>query len=140
MSRIQGQSTGGVSPVAQAAAVAALNGHQDLVADMRTIYAARGAMVARALAALPGVRCTTPRAAFYVFPDISGLFGRTAPGGRVLNTDEDVSDALLEDALVACVHGTAFGAPGHLRISTASDDEPLREACRRIAAFCAALR
>ncbi|MEJ0049143.1 MAG: pyridoxal phosphate-dependent aminotransferase [Rhodospirillales bacterium] len=139
MSRVQGQSTGGVSPVAQAAAVAALEGPQDLVARMRTTYAARGQMVAAALAAIPGVRCAAPRAAFYVFPDISGVLGRTAPSGKVLATDAELADALLADAHVGCVHGAAFGAPGHLRISTAADDEPLREACRRIATFCASL-
>jgi aspartate aminotransferase len=140
MSRVQGQSTGGVSPVAQAAAVAALAGPQDLVDVMRRTYATRGRKMAAALSALPGVCCAVPQGAFYVFPNISGLLGQHTPTGRVIHTDADFADALLEDAGVACVHGTAFGAPGHMRLSTAADDASLDEASRRIAAFCAALR
>lgn len=140
MSRVQGQSTGGVSPIAQAAAVAALTGPQDIVADMRATYAARGRRVAAALDGLHGMRCRVPRGAFYVFPDVSGVLGRTAPGGRRLTTDEDVAAALLEDARVATVHGAAFGAPGHLRLSTAAEDAALATACARIAAFCADLK
>ena len=133
MARVQGQSTGGISPVAQAAAVAALNGPQDLVAHMRAIYAARGRRVAAALGALPGVSCAVPQGAFYVFADVGGLLGGTSAAGRALRTDADVEAALLEEAHVACVHGAAFGAPGFLRLSTAADDTALDEACARIA-------
>ncbi len=139
MSRVQGQSTGGVSPIAQAAATAALTGPQDLVTTMRSTYAARGRAAAAALNTLPGIACPTPQAAFYVFPDITGLYGKTAPGGRVLTSDEDVTEALLEDARIACVAGTAFGAPGHIRLSTAGAEAALSLACHRIGDFVAGL-
>jgi len=139
MSQVQGQSTGGVGPVAQAAAVAALDGKQDLVAEMRHVYGARSRRVAAALDAIPGVNCTAPAGAFYVFPAIAGLLGRRSPGGRAIASDADFATALVEEAHVAAVHGDAFGAPGYLRLSTAAADAALDEACRRIVAFCAAL-
>jgi len=139
MSRVQGQSTGGVSPIAQAAAVAALDGPQDLVADMRRVYGERSRRVAAALSAIPGVQCTAPAGAFYVFPFIAGLFGSRSPGGRAIATDADFATALVEEAHVAAVHGGAFGAAGYLRLSTAASDAELDEACRRIGAFCQAL-
>jgi aspartate aminotransferase len=139
MSMVQGQSTGGVGPVAQAAAVAALDGPQDLVADMRAVYGARSRRVAAALNAIPGVSCTAPAGAFYVFPDISGLLGQRSPAGRAIGNDADFATALLEEAHVAAVAGAAFGVPGHLRLSTAASDAALDEACRRVTAFCASL-
>jgi aspartate aminotransferase len=139
MSLMQGQSTGGVGPVAQAAAAAALNGPQDLVAAMRAAYRARGARVAAALDALPGVRCPVPLAAFYVFADVSGWLGRASPGGRVMQSDADVAAALLDEARVACVQGSAFGGPGHVRFSTAASDAALAEGCARISSFAAGM-
>jgi aspartate aminotransferase len=139
MSRVQGQSTGGVSPVAQAAAAAALDGPQDLVAEMRRVYGARSRRVAAALNAIPGLSCASPAGAFYVFPSVAGLMGRRSPGGRRIETDADFATALVEEGHVATVHGEAFGAPGHVRLSTAAADAALDEACRRIALFCAAL-
>jgi aspartate aminotransferase len=136
MSKVQGQSTGGVSPVAQAAAVAALNGPQDSVTEMRAAYAARSAHVAAAMAAIPGVRCATPRGAFYVFPDISGLLPMTSPCGATLTSDAEFCAALLAEAHVAAVHGASFGMPGHVRLSTAASPAALTQACRRIALFC----
>ncbi len=139
MCRVQGQSTGGVGPVAQAAAVAALDGPQDLVARMRQVYGARSRRVAAALNAIPGLACTAPAGAFYVFPCVEGLLGKRSPGGRAIATDADFATALVEEAHVATVHGEAFGAPGHVRLSTAAADAALDEACRRIAEFCGAL-
>ena len=139
MSRVQGQSTGGVSPVAQAAAVAALDGPQDLVAEMRAVYGARSRRVAAALDAVPGVACAAPAGAFYVFPRIEGLLGRRLPGGAAIASDADFTGALVEEAHVAAVHGAAFGMPGYMRLSTAASDAELDEGCRRIAAFCKAL-
>jgi aspartate aminotransferase len=136
MSKVQGQSTGGVSPVAQAASVAALNGPQDIVTEMRAAYAARSAHVAAAMNAIPGARCATPLGAFYVFPDISGLFPMTSPGGATLTNDAEFCAALLGEAHVAAVHGASFGMPGHMRLSTAASPSTLTEACRRIALFC----
>jgi aspartate aminotransferase len=139
MSQVQGQSTGGVGPVAQAAAVAALDGSQDLVAEMRRVYGARSRRVAAALNGIPGIACTAPAGAFYVFPDISGVLGQSSPGGSAIASDVDFAKALVEEAHVAAVHGAAFGAPGYLRLSTAAADAALDEACRRIVSFCAAL-
>ena len=130
MSKIQGQTTGGVSPLAQAAALAALDGPQDSVATMRATYAARSDRVSAALNAIPGIRCHQPPGAFYLYPDIGGCLG-----GR-LRTDVDMAAALLEEAYVGTVAGTAFGLSPHLRLSTAADDASLDEACRRIASFC----
>jgi aspartate aminotransferase len=140
MSKVQGQATGGISPVNQAAAVAALNGPQDLVAQMRAVYGARSRRVAAALNAMPGVRCRVPGGAFYVFPDISFCLGKTSPGGRVLADDAGFTAAMMEEAHVAAVDGTAFGTPGHLRLSTAADDAALDTACERIGAWIAGLR
>jgi aspartate aminotransferase len=139
MAKVQGQSTGGVSPMAQAAAVAALTGPQDIVADMRVAYARRARAVATALDAIRGVRCAVPQGAFYVFPDISGLLPATTPQGRHVHDDASFCDALLNEACLATVHGAAFGLPGHLRLSTAASDAALRAACVRMARFCASL-
>jgi aspartate aminotransferase len=139
MAKVQGQSTGGVSPIAQAAATAALEGPQDLVAEMRGIYAARSRRVAMALRAIPGMHCHIPDGAFYLYPSVAGLLGRVTPTGRRIDTDATFCDALLEEAGVATVHGAAFGKSPHVRLSTAAGDEALDAACARIAAFCANL-
>lgn len=138
--RVQGQSTGGVSPVAQAAAAAALDGPQEMVAVMRDAYAARSRLVAAALDAVPGLRCPRPAGAFYVFPSMTGLLGRTTRAGRAIDSDESFCAALLEEAGVATVHGAAFGAPGHFRISIATGEAALLTACARIGEFCAGIR
>jgi len=140
MSKVHGQATGGISPVNQAAAVAALNGPQDLVAEMRAVYGARSRRVATALNAIAGVTCRIPGGAFYVFPDISACLGKTSPGGRMLGDDAAFTAAMMEEAHVAAVDGTAFGTPGYLRLSTAADDAALATACERIATWIGALR
>ena len=139
MARVQGQSTGGVSPIAQAAAQAALDGPQDLVGVMRATYAARSARAARVIDVIPGLRCPAPPGAFYLFPEIAGLVGRTTPGGTLLDSDEAFCAALLEEGSVATVHGAAFGKSPHMRMSTATDDASLDAACGIIASFCASL-
>jgi len=140
MANIQGQATGGVCSVAQAAAVAALDGPQDCVAEMRAAYRRRRDLVVEALNACPGIVCHKPEGAFYVYPNVAGCLGRTSAGGRVLDSDEAVCLALLEEQHVALVHGAAFGMSPHLRLSYAADEATLREACRRIEAFCRGLR
>lgn len=140
ITRAQGLATGGVNPMAQAAALAALTGDQSQLPLMRAAYARRAAMVCGALRALPGVVCPTPRGAFYAFADVSAWLGARSGQGRLLAEDSDIATALLEEALVAVVAGSAFGAPGALRLSTAAADDELQEACRRIAAFAAALQ
>ena len=139
MARVQGQTTGGVSPVAQAAAQAALDGPQDQVGVMRATYAARSARAARSIGAIPGLRCPAPAGAFYLFPEIAGLIGRRTPGGRVIDGDEAFCAALLEERSVSAVHGGAFGLSPYFRISTAADDASLDEACAILAAFCGSL-
>jgi aspartate aminotransferase len=140
MAKIQGQTTGGVSPIAQAAALAALQGPQDRVAEMRATFAARSARLAACLRAVPGITCHAPQGAFYLYPSIAGLMGRTSPAGTRIVGDADFCSALLEEAGVATVHGAAFGASPYIRLSTAASDADLLEAGQRIAVFCAQLR
>lgn len=140
MVNMQGQATSGVSTVGQAAAAAALDGPQDGVAAQVAVYRRRRDLVVDALGAAPGLSCHRPEGAFYVYPGVAGCLGKTTPGGTPLRTDEDVALALLEEQHVATVHGAAFGLSPYLRISYATSDEVLAEACRRIQAFCAGLR
>ncbi len=140
MAKVQGQSTGGVSPIAQAAATAALDGPQNLVADMRKTYADRSRRVAAALNAIEGLNCHAPQGAFYLYPSIAGLLGKTTPAGTRIHSDADFCKALLEEAGIATVHGEAFGKSPHLRISTAASDDALANACARMVSFCASLR
>lgn len=139
MVNIQGQATAGVSSVGQAAAVAALDGPQELVGERAEAYRRRRDAVVAALNACPGISCHKPEGAFYVFPSVAGCLGKISAGGRRIGTDEDFALALLEEQHVATVHGGSFGMSPYLRISYATDDAALAEACRRIAAFCAAL-
>ena len=140
MVNMQGQVTAGVSTIGQAAAVAALDGPQDLVAERRAIYRRRRDMVVKKLNEASGITCRKPEGAFYVYPNIGGCIGRTSEGGRKIETDQDFAMALLEEQHVASVHGAGFGMSPYLRISYATDEAALTEACRRIAAFTAGLR
>ncbi|MEO0665853.1 MAG: aminotransferase class I/II-fold pyridoxal phosphate-dependent enzyme, partial [Pseudomonadota bacterium] len=96
-------------------------------------------VVVAALKDCPGVTFPTPVVAFYVYPSIAGLMGKTSAGGRRLETDADFSAALLDEALVAVVHGAAFGLSPAFRVSYAASNEALTEACARIKTFCQAL-
>jgi aspartate aminotransferase len=140
MTNMQGQSTSGASPIGQAAAAAALDGPQELVAERAESFRIRRDLVVDLLNAAPGIRCHKPEGAFYVFPDVSGLIGRTSRGGRVIGSDTDLAMALLEEARVGTVQGAAYGMSPHLRISYALDTESLREGCARIQDFCQGLR
>jgi aspartate aminotransferase len=140
MDKLQSQSTSNTSSVSQAAAVEALTGPQDSIGIMREAYQRRRDLVVEMLNAAPGVRCHKPEGAFYVFPSMQGCVGKTTAGGKRIGTDEDFCAALLEEAGVACVHGAAFMYPGHFRVSYATSDTVLTEACRRIQKFCAGLR
>jgi aspartate aminotransferase len=139
MDKLQSQSTSNTSSISQAAAVEALTGPQESIEAMRVVYERRRDMVVEMLNRAPGIRCHKPEGAFYVFPDIHGCLGRTSAGGKTIATDEDFCLALLEETGVAAVHGAAFMFPGHFRISYATDDASLKEACTRIQAFCAGL-
>ncbi len=139
MVNMQSQATSGVAGPAQAAAAAALDGPQDLVAERAAIYRSRRDQVVAALNLAPGLACHRPEGAFYVYPSVAGCLGRTTAGGRRLATDEDFAMALLEEQHVAVVHGAAFGMSPYIRLSYAADEATLAEACRRIGAFCRAL-
>ena len=109
MVNMQGQATSGVSTVGQAAAVAALDGPQDVVAERAAIYQQRRDLVVEMLNAAPGIACHKPEGAFYVFPNIAGCLGKTTKGGRRIDTDTDFALALLEEKHVAAVQGAAYG-------------------------------
>jgi aspartate aminotransferase len=140
MTMMQGHATAGVSAPGQAAAVAALNGPQEVVEEMRVIYHRRRDRVVDALNAMPGITCHRPEGAFYVFPNIAGTIGRITPAGRLIETDQDFAAALLDEAHVALVHGAAFGMSPYLRISYATDDDSLDRAMVRMADFVSGLR
>jgi aspartate aminotransferase len=140
MDKLQSQSTSNTSSISQAAAVEALSGPQDSIDVMRDAYQRRRDLVVEMLNAAPGIRCHKPEGAFYVFPSMQGCVGKTSAGGARIETDEEFCNALLDEAGVACVHGTAFMFPGHFRISYATSDAVLTEACGRIQRFCAGLR
>ena len=140
MTNMQGQVAAGVSTIGQAAAAAALDGPQDAVPVMAAAYRRRRDLVVDALNTAPGILCHRPEGAFYVCPNIAGCLGKTTPGGAVLHTDQDFALALLGEQHVALVHGAAFGMSPYVRISYATDDASLTEACRRIVAFCTSLR
>jgi aspartate aminotransferase len=140
MVTVQGHASAGVSTVGQAAAAAALDGPQALVAERAGIYRRRRDFVVAALNACQGVFCHLPEGAFYVFPTIAGCLGRTTAGGRTLLTDEDLCLALLEEQHVAVVQGAAFGMSPYMRLSYATDDATLAKGMERIAVFTRGLR
>ncbi|SEN73813.1 aspartate aminotransferase [Sphingomonas gellani] len=140
MAKLQSQSTSNPCSIAQAAAVAALNGPQDFLKERAAAFQRRRDLVVGMLSEIDGVTCPKPEGAFYVYPSLPGLIGRTTPKGRRIDTDEDFVGYLLDDARVAAVHGAAFGLSPAMRISYATSDELLREACARIQSACADLR
>lgn len=140
MVKLQSQSTTNPASISQWAAVAALNGPQDFLKDWRDVFQTRRDMVVAGLNANTGLDCLTPEGAFYVFPSCQRLLGRTSAGGVTLKTDEDFVMALLEETGVALVHGTAFGLPGHFRLSYAASNAELEDAVKRIQGFCAGIR
>lgn len=136
MDMIQGQQTSGTNAIAQWAAVEALNGPQDFIEKNKAIFQSRRDLVVSMLNQAKGISCPVPEGAFYVYPSCAGLIGKTAPSGRVINTDQDFVMELLESEGVAVVHGTAFGMGSNFRISYATSEAMLEEACRRIQRFC----
>lgn len=137
MTKLQGQSTTNPSSIAQWAAVEALDGPQEFLAGWRAKFQERRDLVVRGLNANTGLDCLTPEGAFYVFPSVKNLLGKTSKAGTVLKTDEDFVMALLEETGVALVHGTAFGSPGAMRLSYAASNRELEDAVARIQDFCA---
>lgn len=140
MEKLQGQQTSGASSISQQAALAALEGPKDFIHESRAVFQSRRDLMVELLNSTPGLECVSPAGAFYAFASCSGLIGRTSAGGRVLHTDEDVAHALLDEADVAVVHGSAFGLGPYIRIAYALDDASLRKACDAIKTFCSHLR
>ena len=136
MRKVQSQSTSCPSSVSQAASVEALNGPHDFITANNVAFKRRRDLVVRMLNDIDGVECPTPEGAFYVYPSIKGLIGKTSAGGAKIETDEDFAFALLEETGVAVVFGAAFGLSPHFRVSYAEDDAVLKEACLRIQQFC----
>ena len=140
MDMVQGQQTSGASSISQWAAVEALNGPQDFIETNKAIFQGRRDLVVSMLNQASGISCPTPEGAFYVYPSCAGLIGKTTPSGKVIETDEDFVSELLEAEGVAVVHGSAFGLGPNFRISYATSEALLEEACIRIQRFCASLR
>ena len=139
MRKIQSQSTSNPCSVSQWAAVEALNGTQHFLATNNEIFMRRRDLVLSMLNAIPGITCPTPEGAFYVYPSIAGLIGKTTAAGTHITDDEVFANALLEETGVAVVFGAAFGLSPNFRVSYATSDAALKEACTRIQNFCAGL-
>ncbi len=139
ISSLQSQSTSNPCSISQYAALAALTGPQDFLRERNAAFKDRRDLVVAMLNDAPGLICPTPEGAFYVYPDASGVMGKTTPKGKLIETDEDLINYFLDDWQVAAVHGGAFGLSPGFRISYATSNEILKEACTRIQSACAAL-
>lgn len=139
MDMIQGQQTSGASTIAQWAAVEALNGPQDFVARNKAIFQGRRDLVVSMLNQARGITCPSPEGAFYVYPSCAGLIGRKTAAGKLIADDEAFVSELLDAEGVAVVHGSAFGLGPNFRISYATSEDLLEEACVRIQRFTASL-
>ncbi|PWR04192.1 aspartate transaminase [Meridianimarinicoccus roseus] len=137
--KVQSQSTSNPCSISQWAAVEALNGTQDFIPANNATFKRRRDLVVSMLNACEGITCPTPEGAFYVYPLISGCIGKTSAAGAAITDDEAFATALLEEKGVAVVFGAAFGLSPCFRVSYATSDEALKEACTRIQDFCAAL-
>jgi len=137
MDMIQGQQTSGACSIAQWAAVEALNGPQDFIPMSKKAFEERRDLVVSMLNQANGLVCPKPEGAFYVYPSCAALIGKKAPSGKVIATDEDFVMELLGTEGVATVHGSSFGLGPNFRVSYATSNDKLEEACRRIQRFCA---
>ena len=140
MATLQSQSTHAPCSISQWAAVEALEGPQDFIAEHNKVFKERRDLVVGMLNQAKGITCPKPEGAFYVFPSCAGTIGRTAPSGRTLRSDDDFVTELLEGEGVAVVQGSAFGHGPALRISYATRTADLEEACTRIQRFCGNLK
>jgi aspartate aminotransferase len=140
MAKLQSQSTSNPSSIAQWAAVEALNGPQDFIAQHNKVFKQRRDLVVSMLNQAKGLSCARPEGAFYVYPSCAGAIGKTSKSGKVIANDEDFVSELLAEEGVAAVHGGAFGTSPYFRISYATATEILEDACQRIQKFCANLR
>lgn len=140
VAKIQGQSTSGANSVAQAAGVVALNSSMAPSIEMRKAFEARRELIIDGLSQIPGFKVNRPEGAFYIFPDVSALYGKTDGGEYTINNSDDLAEYLLMKAYVATVGGSSFGAPNCIRISYAASDAQLKEAISRIAKVIAELK
>ena len=140
MRLLQSQSTSNPSSISQAAATAALNGDSSFLNEWRKAYTRRRDLIVNGLNKVPGLSCPKPEGAFYVYPSCAGVIGMETPDGKTITSDEDFVTYLLESEGVSCVHGSAFGLSPHFRISYATSDAVLEDACVRIGRACGNLR
>ena len=140
MGKLQSQSTSNPTSISQAAAVEALNGNNNFIAERNLIFKNRRDNLLISLNNMEGINCNTPDGAFYVFPSCKGVIGKRAKDNKIINDDEDFTSALLNHAGVAVVQGSAFGLEGYFRISYATSDENLQNACERLSKFCSELK
>ena len=140
MRKVAGQTTSNPSSISQWAAVEALNGPQDFIAERAKHFEARRDLVVSMLNQATGIRCAVPEGAFYVYPSIEGLIGKTTAGGVTIDSDDTFATELLDAEGVAVVQGSAFGLSPYFRISYATSETVLEAACERIQRFCAGLR
>lgn len=138
--KLQGQSTSNICSITQAASAEALGGSQDAIKTMVQAFKRRRDNLVESLNQIDGIRCNKPQGAFYVFPNIKQLLGRTTPRGKTIESCVDLCDYLLEDAHVAVVAGFGFGAPGYMRMSYATSDELISEGVNRIREAVAKLK
>jgi aspartate aminotransferase len=139
MAKLQSQSATNATSISQWAAVEALNGPQDFIPKFQKIFEERRDLVVSMLNQTTGIECPKPEGAFYVYPSIRKLIGKKAPSGKVIATDGDFASELLDATGVAVVHGAAFGLSPFFRISYATSNQALEEACKRIQSFCNSL-
>jgi len=132
MAKIQSQSTSNPSSISQWATLEALTGPQDFLASNAKLFQSRRDLVVSMLNQASGIKCPRPEGAFYVYPSIRGCIGKTSEGGTIITNDESFATALLEETGVAVVFGAAFGLSPNFRISYATSDQALKEACSRI--------
>ncbi len=140
MDMVQGQQTSGAASISQWAALEALTGPQDCIQTFKAAFEKRRDLVVSMLNQAKGLVCPKPEGAFYVYPSVAGLIGKKTESGKVIATDEDFVIGLLEAEGVAAVHGTAFGLGPNFRISYATSDAALEEACKRVQRFAGGLR
>ncbi|MEL6782260.1 MAG: pyridoxal phosphate-dependent aminotransferase [Pseudomonadota bacterium] len=140
MRKVMSQSTSNPCSISQWAAVAALNGDHDFLPERNAVFKSRRDLVVAELNKAEGLQCGTPEGAFYVYPSCAGVIGKTAPSGKVIESDKAFAAELLETEKVAVVFGEAFGLSPAFRISYATSTEALQEAMTRVQRFCAALR
>ncbi len=140
MNKIQSQSTTSTSSITMAAAVEAISGPQDFIIDHNNKFLKRRDLVVKKLNEIKGITCAKPDGAFYVYPNCQGILGKITQDGKKISSDEDFMTYLLEDQGVAGVHGSAFGLSPYFRLSYATSDDILEDACRRIQIACSKLK